>query len=85
MADKLRSQLELEQLQARYVGTAHTEFSKYDWLSNIHRDTNASIIGHPALLNYHAVATGLTRSEVRTAMIEAMILPCGPPPEKQND
>lgn len=67
------------------MGTAHADLSKYDWLSNIHRDTNASIIGHPALLNYHALALGLTRSEVRTGMIEGMVLPCGPPPEKQDD
>lgn len=84
MADKLRTQTELEQLQARYVGTAHSDLTKYDWLSNTHRDTNASIIGHPALLNYHAIATGRSRSEIRTEMIENMVLPCGPPPVKED-
>lgn len=84
MADKLRSQTELEQLQARFVGTAHSDLSKYEWLTNTHRDTNASIIGHPALLQYHSIAHGKSKAEVRTELIENMVMPCGPPPAKEE-
>ncbi|KAL1995596.1 hypothetical protein VTN49DRAFT_1783 [Thermomyces lanuginosus] len=47
MADKLRTLQNLEALQARYVGTGHADTTKYEWTSNIVRDSYASYIGHP--------------------------------------
>ncbi|PUU82069.1 splicing factor 3B subunit 5/RDS3 complex subunit 10 [Tuber borchii] len=84
MADKLRATQQLEQLQARYVGTGHADTTKFEWVSNVHRDTYASYIGHPPLLEYMSVATGEPMAKMRTAFIEKMIQPVGKPPEKED-
>ncbi|KAF8448279.1 splicing factor 3B subunit 5/RDS3 complex subunit 10 [Terfezia claveryi] len=84
MADKLRATQQLEQLQARYVGTGHADTTKFEWVSNIHRDTYSSYVGHPPLLEYFAVATGEPMAKLRVKFIEKMIQPAGKPPEKED-
>ncbi|RPB04119.1 splicing factor 3B, subunit 5 [Choiromyces venosus 120613-1] len=84
MADKLRATQQLEQLQARYVGTGHADTTKFEWVSNVHRDTYASYIGHPPLLEYMSVATGEPMAKMRTRFIEKMVQPVGKPPEKED-
>ncbi|KAL9599391.1 MAG: hypothetical protein Q9179_003582 [Wetmoreana sp. 5 TL-2023] len=80
MADKLRTQQQLEQLQARYVGTGHADTTKFEWASNIHRDSLASYIGHPPLLAYMSLGMGEPREKVRAMFLEKMIQPVGRPP-----
>ncbi|KAL9603281.1 MAG: hypothetical protein Q9219_001303 [cf. Caloplaca sp. 3 TL-2023] len=70
MADKLRTQQQLEQLQARYVGTGHADTTKFEWASNIHRDSLASYIGHPPLLSYMALGMGEPKEKVRAMFLE---------------
>lgn len=81
MADKLRTLQNLEALQARYVGTGHADTTKYEWTSNIVRDSYASYIGHPPLLSYIAIGMGEPREKVRAQMIEKMVRGVGNPPE----
>src|SRR5271168_220075 len=69
-ADKLRAQQQLEALQARYVGTGHADTTRFEWTSNIQRDSYASYIGHPPLLSYMAIGMGDCREKVRSMMIE---------------
>ncbi|CAF9927988.1 MAG: hypothetical protein GOMPHAMPRED_004567 [Gomphillus americanus] len=80
MADKLRTQQQLEQLQARYVGTGHADTTKFEFVTNIHRDSLASYIGHPPLLSYMAIGLGEPREKVRAMLIEKMVQPAGKPP-----
>jgi hypothetical protein len=47
-----------------------------------HRDTNASIIGHPDHLSMISVCENLTRGRAKYELLKRMIQPCGPPPEK---
>ncbi|KAI9736768.1 MAG: hypothetical protein M1834_000972 [Cirrosporium novae-zelandiae] len=84
MADKLRTQQQLEQLQARYVGTGHADTTKFEWTSNIARDSNASYIGHPPLLSYMALGMGESKEKTRLRFLEKMIQPVGKPPEVQD-
>ncbi|KAL8736883.1 MAG: hypothetical protein Q9181_002249 [Wetmoreana brouardii] len=84
MADKLRTQQQLEQLQARYVGTGHADTTKFEWASNIHRDSLASYIGHPPLLAYMSLGMGEPREKVRAMFLEKMIQPVGRPPAVSN-
>lgn len=81
MADKLRTLQNLEALQARHVGTGHADTTKYEWLSNIKRDSCASYIGHNPLLSYMAVGLGEPKEKVRTKMLEKMVRGAGNPPE----
>lgn len=71
----------LEAMQARYVGTGHADTTKYDWVSNIVRDSYASYIGHPPLLSYMSVGMGEPKEKVRAQMIEKMVRGAGNPPE----
>lgn len=84
MADKLRTQQHLEALQTRHVGTGHADTTKFEWTSNIMRDTYASYVGHPQLLSYMALGMGESREKVRVKMIEKMVLPVGPPGERED-
>jgi splicing factor 3B subunit 5 len=74
-ADKLRAQQQLEQLQARYVGTGHADTTKFEWTSNIQRDSFASYVGHPPLLSYMAIGMGECREKVRAHMVEVSVAP----------
>ncbi|MDI1486726.1 MAG: hypothetical protein OHK93_005987 [Ramalina farinacea] len=77
MADKLRTLQNLEHLQSRYLGTGHADTTKHEWSSNLHRDSYASYIGHPALLEYMSIGMGESREKVRAAMVEKMVRPVG--------
>jgi splicing factor 3B subunit 5 len=55
-----------------------------EWISNLHRDTYASYVGHPPLLEYMAIGTGEPMAKLRTKLIEKMIQPVGKPPEKED-
>ncbi|EIW71121.1 hypothetical protein TREMEDRAFT_27938, partial [Tremella mesenterica DSM 1558] len=76
---------QLEQLHARYTGTGHADTTKYEWLTHQHRDTLSSIVGHPSLLAYVAIADGECQARERFELIERMLQPCGRPPGKTDD
>jgi splicing factor 3B subunit 5 len=68
-ADKLRTQQELERLQAKHVGTGHPDVSAWEWRTNIQRDTFASLVGHPPIINYMATAENEPISTARARLI----------------
>lgn len=84
MADKLRTAQQLEALQNKYVGTGHADTTKFEWTSNIHRDTYASYIGHPPLLGYMSIGLGECRELTRVRCLEAAVRPVGAPPEREE-
>ncbi|KAF4759828.1 hypothetical protein HAV15_005797 [Penicillium sp. str.  len=63
MADKLRTIQNLEALQARYIGTGHADTTKYEWTSNILRDSYSSYVGHPSPAVLHGRRHGGTQRE----------------------
>ncbi|KAL7419531.1 hypothetical protein Q5752_005442 [Cryptotrichosporon argae] len=75
----------LEQLHARYTGTGHADVTKYEFVTHHHRDTLASIVGHPPLLAYLSIADGECQARERFEVIERMLQPCGPPPGKMEE
>lgn len=83
-ADKLRTLIHLESLQAKYVGTGHADTTRHEWTSNIQRDSLASFVGHPPLLSYMAIGMGEPREVVRARCVEKMVRPVGPPPETER-
>ncbi|TIB93819.1 hypothetical protein E3Q18_04405 [Wallemia mellicola] len=62
----------------------HPDISKHEWVTNQQRDTLSSIVGHPTLSSYMSIADGQSISRTKFNMIEAMISPAGPPPEKED-
>uniref|UniRef100_A0AC34RI36 Splicing factor 3B subunit 5 n=1 Tax=Panagrolaimus sp. JU765 TaxID=591449 RepID=A0AC34RI36_9BILA len=73
---------QLEHLQSRYTGCGHTDTNKWEWVTNQHRDTCASIAGHPDHLSYMAVGKNFSRERARMELLNKMIQPCGPPPKR---
>ncbi|KAK2601016.1 hypothetical protein N8I77_010499 [Diaporthe amygdali] len=84
-ADKLRTQQELERLQAKYIGTGHPDTTSWEWKTNIHRDTKASVVGHTPLLSYMALAQNEPMAKVRAQLIRQMVQPVGPPPPREDE
>jgi len=80
MAGRDNINAQLEHLQSKYVGTGHADTTKYEWLSNQHRDSLASYIGHHSLLCYFGIAEGNALGREKYQLLEKMIRPCGPPP-----
>mmetsp|Transcript_14346 Transcript_14346/g.39508 ORF Transcript_14346/g.39508 Transcript_14346/m.39508 type:complete len:92 (-) Transcript_14346:275-550(-) len=78
------SSISADQLKARYVGTGHADMSKYDWMTNQHRDTYASHVSHYDQLSYFAVAQNESVGRTRAQFLEKMIQPCGPPPATKD-
>uniref|UniRef100_M4C4L0 Splicing factor subunit n=2 Tax=Peronosporaceae TaxID=4777 RepID=M4C4L0_HYAAE len=84
-ADRFNINRQWEHLQAKYVGTGHADTTKFEWTVNQHRDTLASHLGHSDLLAYFAVAENESMGRVRYNMLEKMLQPCGPPPQKEEE
>ena len=51
-ADRMNINRSWEHIQQKYVGTGHVDMSKYEWASNVHRDSIASHVGHADRLLY---------------------------------
>jgi splicing factor 3B subunit 5 len=75
------AQQQLESLQARFIGTGNADTTKFEWTSNVARDSLASYIGHPTMLEYMSIGLGQPRERTRIQLIERMIQPVGRPPE----
>ncbi|KAG2185604.1 hypothetical protein INT44_002397 [Umbelopsis vinacea] len=82
--DRLNINSQLEHLQSKYVGTGHADTIKHEWLVNQHRDTNAAFVGHQSMLSYFAVAENESLARVKFNLIQKMVQPCGPPPERED-
>ena len=74
-----------DQLKSQYVGTGHADQSKYEFVTNLHRDSYASYIGHSDQLAYMAVAQNQSIGRTRLQFLQKMIQPCGcPPPDNKT-
>ena len=54
-------------------------------MTGVHRDSYASHIGHFSRLSYMAVAENESIAKTRFKLLDKMIQPCGPPPQKSED
>lgn len=68
-----------DQLKAKYIGTGDADISKFEWVTNMHRDTYASHVGHYDHASYYAAATNESVGRTRRDFLEKMLLPCGRP------
>ena len=84
-ADRQNVNKSWEHIQAKYVGTGHSDMTKFEWATNQHRDTFASHLGHYDLLSYFAVAQNDSVGRVRYELLEKFLQPCGRPPQKEDD
>jgi splicing factor 3B subunit 5 len=85
MGDRYNIHTQLEHLQSKYIGTGHSDTTKWEWLTNQHRDTYASLVGHFDTLNYLAIAENESKARLRFNYMKKMLQPCGPPPFKPDN
>lgn len=85
LQDRLNINAQLEHLQAKYVGTGHADTHRFEWAVNMHRDSYASYIGHHPVLAYFAVAENESIGRVKYNFLQKMLLPCGLPPEREEE
>ena len=85
MGDRFNILSQMEHLQSKYMGTGHADSTKFEWAAHQHRDTFSSLMGHQDLTNYLAVAENESKARVKFNMLEKMLQPCGPPPEKKYE
>lgn len=69
-----------DQLKAKYIGTGDVDMTKYEWVTNMHRDTLASHVGHYDQMSYYAVAQNESMGRVKKEFLEMMLMPCKRPP-----
>ena len=84
-ADRYNIHSQLEHLQSKYVGTGHADITKFEWLVNQHRDSFASYIGHPNLVEFFAIAENESKARVKFNFLQKMLQPCGLPSEKEEE
>lgn len=72
--------LHKDQLKAKYIGTGSADMSKYEWCTNMHRDTLASHVGHYDQMSYYAVAQNESMGRTKREFLEKILQPCGRPP-----
>ena len=85
LADRYNIHSQLEHLQSKYIGTGHADTLKYEWLTNIHRDSLSSYIGHYDQLSYFAIAENESKARVRFNLMEKILQPCNPPEKVENE
>jgi splicing factor 3B subunit 5 len=74
MNDRWNSHNSFEVLQNKYVGTGHSDLTKWDWGTNIQRDSLASHIGHKSRLIYMSVAQNESIFRTRINFLNVNIL-----------
>jgi len=80
----VREQQVYDQLKSRHIGLGDSDTTKHEWMTNVHRDSYASVVGHPALLEYLAIAQDKSKIELKEEMIMKMVKPCGPIPKSDQ-
>ncbi|GAA0151094.1 RNA splicing factor [Lithospermum erythrorhizon] len=84
-SDRFNINSQLEHLQAKYVGTGHADLTRFEWAVNIARDSYASYVGHSPMLAYFSIAENESIGRQRYNLMQKMLLPCGLPPEREDE
>lgn len=79
-----QSNTPLDQLTARYVGTGHADMTRHEWAEHQHRDSIASYLGHSSIVEYFALAEGISVGRARLNLLERLHRPVGDPPADQR-
>lgn len=74
----------MDHLYAKTVGCGHPDTSKWEFVTNIQRDSLASHVGHYSRLSFMAAVENESIAKTRIRFLERMVQPCGPPPKKAD-
>lgn len=71
-SDKTREKQLYGALKSKYVGLGDADTTRKEFISNVRRDTYASLIGHDSLLEHLSVGLNKPKQIVRHEMIDKM-------------
>ncbi|CAD7966548.1 unnamed protein product [Amoebophrya sp. A120] len=80
---KFNLHAQMEHIQSKYTGCGGPDTTKWEWMTTVHRDSHAS---HASRFNRCALFSVIENesiARVRYNQIQAMIQPCGKPPERR--
>ena len=63
----------MDHLYAKQVGCGHADTTKWEMLTNVHRDSYASHLGHYSRLSYMASAQNESVAKTRIQFLERMV------------
>ncbi|OBA20330.1 hypothetical protein METBIDRAFT_43009 [Metschnikowia bicuspidata var. bicuspidata NRRL YB-4993] len=84
MADKIRENHQYLRQKEIYAGIGNADTSREEFLTNIHRDTLASLAMHENLLMYNSVATNTHPLLLRQELIKKMVQPLQKPDDRET-
>ena len=82
--ERLNIHAQMEHLQMKYQGSGHADTTKHEWITEMHRDTLASHVGHHSRLMFFAIAENESIERQRFDFLNKMIQPCGPAPGRST-
>jgi splicing factor 3B subunit 5 len=75
----------MEHLYAKQVGCGNADTTKWEFMTNIHRDSLASHVGHASRLQLFASIENVSCARKRIEFLEKIVQPCGPPPKQEEE
>ena len=75
----------LEHYTKKLHGLGNEDTKMHEWITNQHRDSLSSYIGHFDMLSFIAVVENESIARVKYNRIKKMVQPCGPPPQLKCD
>lgn len=75
MADKVKEANQYYHLKSKYIGVGNPDTTREEFLSNVRKDTYASLAHHKPLLLYTSLGLGENEETVRQDMIKKMAGP----------
>ncbi|GIQ79398.1 splicing factor 3B subunit 5/RDS3 complex subunit 10 [Kipferlia bialata] len=74
----------LQQLCIKHPSTGGADTERHEFACNVKRDSYATYISHPGILQYMSVAQNQSVARQRFHFVQSMIQPCGPPPSEEE-
>ncbi|XP_047268549.1 uncharacterized protein At4g14342 isoform X2 [Capsicum annuum] len=75
-SDRFNINSQLEHLKAKYVGTGHTDLTRFEWAVNIQCDSYASYVGHYPILAYFAISENESIGRERYNFMQDVTIMC---------
>ena len=83
--ERMNVHAQIEHLQMKYQGAGHADTTRYEWASNMQRDTLASHVSHHSRLMYMAIGENEPIARVRLNCLNKMVQPIPRPTGSEMD
>ena len=74
----------MDHLYSKYTGCGNSDTTRWEFATNMQRDSLASHVGHFSRLAYMASVDNESPAKMRMLLLQKMVQPCGPPPSENE-